>query len=191
MNSHPAGDLTDLRALQAGDDTAMSRLAERWEKPLFGFAWRYVYNVADARDLATETLVRFYQHRAKFHRDSNVSAWMFTTLANLCRNHHRWRVRHPSVSVDDPLAQEQPTEIPSPSVDLEQHEILDSLAAAIDRLSPDLKEALLLYHYEHLSYGEISAVAGCSERGVETRLRRARRRLREALEVVQTESAKH
>lgn len=168
----------------------MNRLAERWEKSLFGFAWRYVHNVADARDLAAETLVRLYQHRMRLAADSNVSAWMFTTLVNLCRNHHRWRERHPSVSVDDPLAREQMAETLSPRAGLEQRETLDSLAVAIDRLPRDLKETLLLHHYEHLSYREIGLVVGCSDRGVETRLRRARQRLREEMETTRAESAR-
>ncbi len=159
----------------------MDRLVERWEKPLFGFAWRSVRNAADARDLAAETLVRLHQHRMRLAPDSKVSAWLFTTLLNLCRNHHRWRGRHPFVSVDDAAAQEQVTAEPNPDTGLEQRETLDALAAAIDRLPVELKETLLLHHYEQLSYREIAAIARCSERGIETRLRRAKLRLREEL----------
>lgn len=181
MNPDSASDLTDLRALQAGEDIALNRLVARWEKPLFGFAWRYVRNTADARDLAAETLVRLYQNRTKLAPDSNVSAWLFTTLVNLCRNHHRWRERHPSVSLEETAAREQTSEALAPGAELEQRETLEALSAAIDRLPHELKATLLLHHYERLSYREIGAATGCSERGVETRLYRARQRLREEL----------
>jgi RNA polymerase sigma-70 factor, ECF subfamily len=181
LNPDPGSDLADLRSLQAGNESALNRIVTRWEKPLFGFAWRYVRNSADARDLAAETLVRLYQHRSKLAADSNLSAWLFTTLVNLCRNHHRWRERHPSVSLDEAAAREQTSEAPTPGVELEQRETLEALGIAIDRLPHDLKATLLLHHYEHLSYREIGAVTGCSERGVETRLYRARQRLREEL----------
>ena len=181
MNPETDSDLSDLRALQAGDENALNRLVARWEKPLFGFAWRYVRNSADARDLASETLVRLYQNRKKLAADSKVSAWLFTTLVNLCRNHHRWRERHPSVSLDDSSGREQTADTATPSVELEQRETLAALGAAIDRLPHDLKVTLLLHHYERQSYREIGAVTGCSERGVETRLYRARARLREEL----------
>ena len=59
--------------------------------------------------------------------------------------------------------------------------MLAAVRAAIDLLPHDLKVTLLLHHYEHLSYREISAVVGCSERGVETRLYRARQQLRSLL----------
>jgi RNA polymerase sigma-70 factor (ECF subfamily) len=60
---------------------------------------------------------------------------------------------------------------------------------AIDSLPHDLKVTVLLHHYEHLPYREVAAIVGCSERGVETRLYRARRLLREHLAEFLTESA--
>lgn len=181
MNPDPGNDLADLRALQAGDDSALDRLVARWEKPLFGFAWRYVRNHADARDLAAETFVRLYQKRGKLAADSNVSAWLFTTLVNLCRNHHRWRTRHPASSFEDAPEREPAADAPAPGAALEQQETLAALSAAIDQLPHELKATLLLHHYEHLSYRDIARATGCSERGVETRLYRARQRLRDAL----------
>jgi RNA polymerase sigma-70 factor (ECF subfamily) len=64
---------------------------------------------------------------------------------------------------------------------LEKGEACAAVRAAIDRLPHDLKTTLLLHHYERLSYREIGAVVGCSERGVETRLYRARQHLRDEL----------
>jgi len=55
------------------------------------------------------------------------------------------------------------------------------LQAAIDDLPPEQKTVLLLHHYEQLTCRQIAAIVGCSERGVETRLYRARQRLRAQL----------
>jgi len=120
-----------------------------------------------------------------------VAAWLFTTLVNLCRNHHRWRERHPSASLEQSAAcEEQKAETPTPSAMLEQNETLDALAAAIDRLPHDLKVTLLLHHYELLSYREIGEITSCSERGIETRLYRARQRLRGELTDLMAEAGK-
>ena len=56
-----------------------------------------------------------------------------------------------------------------------------SLTERVGELPHDLKVAMLLHHYENLSYREIADITHCSERGVETRLYRARQRLRETL----------
>lgn len=190
MNPDPANDQTDFSLLQQGEDLALNRLMARWERPLFAFAWRYLQNAADAHDLVAETFVRLYQQRLRLRADTKPSAWLFTTLGNLCHNHHRWRRRHPGISLDlvgegqaaiNGHAGELAAPAAAPDAALDQHEALDALAAAIDRLPHDLKTAVLLHHYEQLSYRDIGAIAGCSERGVETRLYRARRQLREAL----------
>ena len=188
MSVESQTDLADLHALQRGEDSALNRVIERWERRLFAFAWRYVQNGTDAQDLVADVFVRFYQQRHRLADDTNVAAWLFTALANLCRNHHRWRKRHPAVSMAPaapgaPVAIEPVADGPLPLEALEHKERLAALGAAIDRLPPDLKLTLLLHHYERLSYREIAAITGCSEAGVDTRLYRARVKLRAALAI--------
>jgi RNA polymerase sigma-70 factor (ECF subfamily) len=187
---NPDNDKADLHALQRGDDTALNRLMDRWQKPLFAFAWRYLHNTADANDLVSEAFVRLYQQNHRLAPDTRLAAWLFTILANLCHNHYRWRRRHPTVSLDanerdEPGSGTNSSNLaydgPGPDSTLEHSEALSALAAAIARLPHDLKTSLLLHHYEHLGYREIALIAGCSERGVETRLYRARQYLRAEL----------
>jgi RNA polymerase sigma-70 factor (ECF subfamily) len=188
VNSEPASDLVCLQALQDGQDSALNQLIARWQRPLFAFAWRYVQNPTDAHDLVAETFVRLHQQRARLRPDTKLSAWLFTTLSNLCHNHYRWRRRHPSVSLDAPIDDaEAPaheavaSDAPLPNAALEHDETFAAVRAAVDRLPHDLKLTILLHHFERLSYREIGTITGCSERGVETRLYRARQRLREEL----------
>ena len=200
MTPTPDNDSPDLQSLQRGDDTALNRLMARWQKPLFAFAWRYLHNTADAHDLVAEVFVRLYQQKHRLAPDTRLSAWLFTILSNLCHNHHRWRQRHPSVSLDASdqndgangmaAANGVTHDGPAPDRMLEQSEALSALATAIDRLPHDLKTTLLLHHYEHLGYREIGQVTGCSERGVETRLYRARQYLRAELSPFFRETAR-
>lgn len=184
-----SADRADLLALQAGDERALERLVSRWEQPLFAFAWRYLRNAADARELAIETFVRLHQHAARLRPETNLSAWLFTTLSNLCHNRHRWWRRHPTVSLDAPPPDVAglvgPTDLaasgPTPRHALEQQETFARLDRAIAALPGELRTTLLLHHFEHLSYRAIAEITGCSERGVETRLYRARQKLRDAL----------
>ena len=188
MKTDPATDRACLEALRAGDDAALERLMDRWQRPLFAFAWRYVQNHADAEDLVAETFVRLHQQCGRLAPDTRLAAWLFTILANQCHNLHRWRRRHPTSSLEEaPTEAETPppaalaAETPSPGDAAVRSETTAAVRAAVDRLPHDLKVAVLLHHYEHLSLREIGAVAGCSERGVETRLYRARQQLRTEL----------
>jgi RNA polymerase sigma-70 factor, ECF subfamily len=193
VSNDPATDRANLLELQRGDTSALNRLIARWQRPLLSFAYRYVQNASDAQDLVAEAFVRLYQRRMQLRTDTNVSAWLFTALTNLCHNHHRWKRRHPTVTFgpgsdeggpggeirpapDGPAAAEA-----SPDAALDRDESLCALRAAIDALPHDLKVSVLLHHYERLSYKEIAAITQCSERGVETRLYRARIQLRDVL----------
>jgi len=192
VSSDPSTDRITLVALQQGDTMALNRLISRWERPLLSFAYRYVQNSADAHDLVANVFVRLYQQRAKFRPDTNVSAWLFTALTNLCHNHHRWKKRHPTIPLD-PFTREEDgmrpgasagdlaSEQPGPASTLAQDELLAAIRNAIATLPHDLRVTILLHHYENLSYREIGDITHCSKRGVETRLYRARQQLRKIL----------
>jgi RNA polymerase sigma-70 factor (ECF subfamily) len=198
----PALDLASLLALQRGESTALNRLIERWQRPLYHFAYRYVQNAADAQDLVAATFVRLYQQRLRLRADTKLSAWLFTTLSNLCHNHHRWKRRHPTVALERPGANSSSetdrgslefdpcSDLPSPDAAMEHNETVATVRAAIDRLPHDLKVTLILHHYDHLSYREISEITGCSERGIETRLYRARNQLKQLLSELLPEPAR-
>jgi RNA polymerase sigma-70 factor (ECF subfamily) len=167
VSNDPATDRSNLHDLQKGDTSALNRLIARWQRPLLSFAFRYVQNSSDAQDLVAETFVRLHQRRSQLRQDTNLSAWLFTTLTNLCHNHHRWKRRHPTVAFGP-------------------GESGDSAASAMNPADPESSPdaslvSVLLHHYEHLSYREIAAITRCSERGVETRLYRARAQLRSQL----------
>ncbi|YCM43213.1 sigma-70 family RNA polymerase sigma factor [Verrucomicrobiaceae bacterium 227] len=172
-------------SLRNGDDLALNSLMTRWQKPLTAFVLRYTKNTSEASDLAQETFVRIYQQRAKYRQKGKFSTWMFTIAANLCRNHARWKSRHPSVAgLEDGqnLPSSQSTD-PKDSPDLNaiRDDEADKIRQAVQALPHDLRTAILLFEYENLSYAEIARVLACTPKTVETRLYRARQILREKL----------
>lgn len=158
-------------------------LIARWQQPLFGFAWRYLRNSADAEEVVLEAFARFHEHRGGLRDPRRASAWLFATAANLCRNRVRWRRRHPEEAAPEGGlgAGERPSPEGSPRDIVQTDEAAASLRAAIDQLPADQKAALLLHEFQGVSCAEIAAIVGCSERGVETRIYRARRELRRRL----------
>jgi RNA polymerase sigma-70 factor (ECF subfamily) len=178
VSVEPSADVL-LAGIQAGEDGAFEQLVGQMQRPLYTFAWRYLHNNADAEDVVVETFIRLFQARQRLRVDTNLSAWLFTTLSNLCHNRHRWRTRHREMSLDAAQqVSEPPAATASPDSALERDESSKALRAAIDRLPHDQRTVVLLHHYEHLSYRDIGAIVGCSERGVETRLYRARQQLK-------------
>lgn len=185
----PLDDDGELMArLRNGEDRALDVLMDKWQTRLRGFAYRYLHNQEDACDVAEETFVRVYSHRANFRPGAKFSTWMFSIALNLCRDRDRRRKARPVILLDhDGLtAASDRTPDPdgsSPDADLLRNETAKVVRAAVDALPAPLRMGILLCEYEHLSHAEAGAVAGCSAKAIEVRLYRARQRLRDVLQV--------
>ncbi|MDQ8202268.1 sigma-70 family RNA polymerase sigma factor [Pelagicoccus sp. SDUM812003] len=192
MPSDNETDLALLDELRKGRDSALNELMVRWQRPLLSFAYRYVQSEEDARDLVEELFVRVYRNRDRFRQGTKFSAWAFTSLSNLCKNFERWKRRHPAFAKDsltDDWAtkegslhpQVETGEADQPDQRALSNERIAIVKEAIEKLPHDLRVTLILYQYESLSYKEIGEIVGCSVKGVETRLYRARKALRNIL----------
>jgi len=180
MPDSDARDRELMDRLAGGDSTAMEHLVDRWQRPLLSFIYRYVQDRETARELVQETFLRVYRARERFDPRYRFSGWIFRIAANLCRNHLRWRRRHAEVALESD--DEAPHALPErlcdshhPAALATRDEERLALRRAIARMPHALKTALLLHYFEELSYREIANVLGCSERGVESRLYRARK----------------
>lgn len=185
-------DLVLLEAIQKGDEPALRELMNRYRDPVFRFAWRYVRNESVAADIAEETFIKIFFKSSSFNPRAKVSTWIFTIAANLCRDHYRRESRRKILSLfgfrGDASAGDEyelVEEIQDPSPGVEQV-ILDRenesiVAAAVDRLPPRLKSAFILFALEGYSQQECAEILRTSPKTVETRVYRARQRLREQL----------
>lgn len=177
-----------MRELKDGDDLALNRIMERWSRPLESFIYRYVQNHEDAVDLVQETFVRVYLNRERYRPNGKFSTWLFTIALNLCRNKARWRKRHPTVSIDsaspgEDIPQLDPEErnVAAPDAALDRDDDARRVREAIAELPHELKSVILLFQYEGMSYQEIAEILNCSPKAVETRIYRARKKLKTKL----------
>ncbi len=174
-----------MAALAAGEDPALNQLMDRWQVPLRRFLFRYTQNEPDALDLAQETFVRIYQHRARFRPGARFTTWMFQIALNLARSRARWHRRHPADSLEreseSPKPELQDANETTPAEDALQAERIATVRAAIAGLPKDLRDAMILFEYEDKSHAEIAAIVKVTPKAVETRLYRARQQLRKSL----------
>lgn len=183
-----AQDMEDMARLAAGHAAALNELMERHGPKLFHYLVRCLQDEAEAADLAQETFVRVYQHRAKFDSGQRFSTWLYTIASNLVRDRYRWRTRHPQVSLNAEHA-ETGTELgaqlaqpeATPRESLETSERVAAIQAAVAALPEELRAPLVLAEYEEKPQSEIAQILNCSVKAVETRIYRARRQLRAAL----------
>jgi RNA polymerase sigma factor (sigma-70 family) len=181
-------DGADMQRLAGGHDAALNELMARHAPPVFQFLCRMLGNEEDANDLAQETFLRVYQHRASFKPGARFTTWLYTIAANLARNHHRWRTRHPNVSLDaeseatgQSIGDILPSSDPAPDGAAEAAERAASVRAEVERLPIDMREVIILCEWQDLSAAEAAAILETTPKAVDNRLYRARNVLRERL----------
>lgn len=166
-----------MNRVRAGDETAFAELMQRWELPVKSVIARLVLNAAEAEDLAQETFVRLWQHRDRFTPGKPLKPWLLGIAINLARNRLRWWKRRPVVALDE-WTETAPDATARP---LEHRERAAAVRDAIAALSPEFREAIVLFEYEQMSYADIAATVGVSPKTIENRLARAREKLRTTL----------
>jgi RNA polymerase sigma-70 factor (ECF subfamily) len=144
-------------------------------------------NEQDANDLAQETFVRVYRYRERYD-GGKFTTWLYTIASNLARSEFRRRQRHPNVSLEaeigeqgSTLAETLKSSQATPNEELEGGERLRAVRQAVDGLPSELREAVILCEWEELSIAEAATILSTSKRAVESRLYRARQRLRAQL----------
>lgn len=182
-------DCGDMEQLVAGHDNALNALMDRHGQKLFHYLIRSLDNEDDATDLAQETFVRVYQNRARFDPKQEFSTWLFAIASNLVKDRYRWRSRHPAISIDTEAGNDTRTSLrdhladarPSPSAAAQAEEQAAAVQRAVAALPDELRLPLILSEYEQKSHAEIAEILGCSPKAIETRIYRARQRLRKTL----------
>jgi len=144
---------------------------------LRAFAISLCGNVDQADDLLQETLYRALANINSFQPGTNMSAWLFTILRNLFRSDYRKRRRE--VEDTDGSYAESLKSYPEQEGKVE----FEELRAALKKLPPDQREALILIGASGFSYEEAAKICDCAVGTIKSRVNRARTRIAELLSI--------
>jgi RNA polymerase sigma-70 factor, ECF subfamily len=169
-----------MAVVQGGDYSPASEIYDRYSARIYNFAFRFLKNAEAAEDATQEVFVKMLKHANQFHGDAKLSTWLFSITANWCRDYLRKADNKAKESDDVLVTLPAPNEL-SPERKLELRENEVRVRKALDALTPEQREAILLSRYQGLSYAEIAQIAGCSEGAVKTRVFRAMETLKKAL----------
>ena len=138
---------------------------------LRAFALSLCRDASLADDLVQDTLLKAWHKFNLFQPGTNLRAWLFTILRNGFYSHHRKRAR--DVSDSDGTLTAQLAGKP----EHDGHLALAELAAALDRLPTEQREALMLVGAMGLSVDEAAETCGCAPGTIKSRANRGRRAL--------------
>ena len=162
--------LTDRDLVQRvarGDVGAFNLVVSRWEKRLFNYAFRLTGDRDDAMDVCQDTFLKAYQQMGQLQDPSRFAGWLFKIARNFCMAYFRSKQRlgrdGGGQSSRDP--ETIPAARPSARLGdlqaLEPAELRLLVEGALDRLSFEQREAVVLKFFEGLRFDEIAAITGC------------------------------
>lgn len=180
-----------IERCKKGDLSAFDDLVKRYERQVYGFAYRMTGNYDDANDIASEAFIKVYNGIEGFRGDSNFSTWLFRIVTNLYLDHRKRSKCHLNVPLDEyiefeesSVARQVEDSSPGPLEQVEFGERSSILEKAIGELPEYQRLMVLLFHTQGKSYDEIAEIIGLPIGTVKSRLNRARLALKEKLEPV-------
>ncbi|NLH17025.1 MAG: RNA polymerase sigma factor [Phycisphaerae bacterium] len=168
-------DLTEEQVIQAcreGDLSSYGWLIERYSRAVFGICLGLLSNLSDAEDLCQEAMVKGMLEIRHLRSGDRFKPWIFRIARNMCIDFLRRRKLGQQVLVK--VQEQQELEKP------EKNEFF-MLEKAIGLLPEKFRLPLMLYYFQDLSSEAVAETMGITPAGVNSRLSRARKLLRDIL----------
>ena len=182
-------DLPLIEALRGNSERAYEELLCRFQQPVYTLALRLLDDPAEASDVVQEVFLKVFRNIGSFRGQSSLKTWIYRITVNEAHNARRWFFRHRRKEVELDTSSEDsrnwkeiiPDGSRSPfdeAVDREQHVMIE---AALQRINPIFRDAVVLRDITDMSYDEIAEVLGVSLGTVKSRILRGREALRDEL----------
>jgi RNA polymerase sigma-70 factor, ECF subfamily len=182
-----------VRRCIAGDAVAWEEIVQRYHRRIYNIRYRFAGSADDAQDLTQEVFIRMYRTLNSYDVARGAfMTWVTTLSRNLLVDHFR-KTKHDrltdsldTTASDNPdamtLSDRIPDEGPAPDSGVQSRETRDAVHQALQKLSPELREAVILRDLQDMDYREIATVLKVPEGTVKSRINRGRAELARLLQ---------
>lgn len=157
------------------DQALFMALLAPMEKKLYNFLLKTSGYAEEGNDLFQEVLLRAFRYFSSYDRGRSFSAWIFAIAHNEIKLYYKNRGRRDEQVSLSTLPVDPPAETPNPDTGL--------VFRTAGRLPVREREVFFLYYYNEFSVAEIASITGLSAGNVKFILFKARRMVKDALEV--------
>jgi RNA polymerase sigma-70 factor (ECF subfamily) len=182
-----------VRRCIAGDAVAWEEIVQRYHRRIYNICYRFTGSGTDADDLTQEVFIKMYRTLSSYDVERGAfMTWVTTVTRNLLVDHFRkTRQERVTDSLDTPQSEQEdamplgdriPDKGPSPDTRVQSREAKEAVHEALQRLSPELREAVILRDLQDMDYREIATVLRVPEGTVKSRINRGRAELARLLQ---------
>jgi len=182
-----------VRRCISGDAAAWEELVGRYHRRIYNICYRFAGSADDAQDLTQEVFIKMYRTLNSYDMERGAfMTWVTTMARNLLVDHFRKTKQDrvtdsldvaPSEREDAmPLREQLPDSAATPDALAQSQQVGETVHRALQKLSPDLREAVILRDLQDMDYKEIATVLKVPEGTVKSRINRGRAELARLLQ---------
>ncbi len=166
-----------LRVSQ-GELDKLGLLFERYYRRLFAFFYRLTGKTEQSEDMVQMVFERILKYRHTFKGDGQFVTWIFHLARNIYADEYK---KSKKLGEKEDLIhwEEKLTDYQETDSLFQKKEEMQLLESALQKLSPDKREILILSKYEELKYSEIAQILDCTEENVKVKVHRAMKELKQ------------
>ena len=157
-----------IRRAARGDVEAFNLLVSRWDRRVYNYLLRITNHREDALDLAQDVFLKAYQNLRKLDDPGRFAPWLYRIAHN--EAYSMFRKRRPETDVDDIAPESTGDGITVGGTSIFPIELSLAVAAALERLSPEQREAVVLKIYQGFKFEEMAEILDCPVSTVKSRL---------------------
>jgi RNA polymerase sigma-70 factor, ECF subfamily len=169
----------------SGQEAAWEDLVKVHTRRVYSICYRFTNSDTEAQDLTQDVFLRVFKNLRSFRAGEGLFVvWLTRLTRNLLIDHYRrTRMERATESIEDQTAalEENTAAIARTDGMLAGREASELLQAALQKLSPELRETVILRDLEELEYREIAQILNVPEGTVKSRLNRGRSELAKVL----------
>ncbi len=175
-----------IRATLDGDKSAFAELVERFKDRLYNGMLQFVGSHDEAEDVVQETLVQAYLKLHTFQGNSKLFTWLYRIAFNNALSRARRKRNDLSIEQSREITGSDPEDrVEAPDARMLRTERVAMVHAALNMLTEEHKNILVLREMEGTSYEDIAIILDINIGTVRSRLSRARAALKQQLEAMQ------
>ncbi len=182
-----------VRRCVSGDAAAWEEIVQKYHRRIYNICYRFAGSGDDAEDLTQEVFIKMYRTLNSYDVDRGAfMTWVTTITRNLLVDHFRkTKQNRMTDSLDTvsseredamPLSEQIPDREPSQDSRVQSRETAETVHQALQKLSPELREAVILRDLQDLDYRDIATVLKVPEGTVKSRINRGRAELARLLQ---------
>lgn len=176
-------DMIDLAL--SGDQRGYAELYDFYSAGIYRLCYSLVLNKQDAEDVVQESFVYAFKNLHRFDpAKASFKTWLYTIAVSRSRNTYR-RKRFNLVDLSQVLQLQLPSpKAETPEAAIARRESVDAIQEALTKLTPILREAIVLRYGHGLTYREMAEIIDIPQKTAESRVRLAHQKLKDVLRPV-------